>query len=58
MKLYCKRCNHSFEREKIPKLCPYCSAGGYIGKQKSSQDILNEVAEESKVIEQSKEKRR
>ena len=41
-KLQCGKCNYVFEKEKIPKKCPYCEAEGSITLYKSAQDWLDE----------------
>ena len=41
-KLQCKKCNFEFEKDAVPKKCPYCSANGSIIPYKTAQDWLNE----------------
>lgn len=40
--LQCKKCEYSFETEKIPTRCPYCSEQGSIAPYKTAQDFLDE----------------
>ncbi|NQV09195.1 hypothetical protein HQ529_05065 [Candidatus Woesearchaeota archaeon] len=47
MNLVCAKCNYKFEKDKTPKLCPYCGKEGSMGKTKSAQDFLNESLMES-----------
>jgi len=46
LKLYCKRCNYRFEKEKTVPKCPYCAADNTVQEQLTTQDILNELAAE------------
>ena len=41
-KLQCKKCNYAFDKDEIPKRCPYCSAKGSIIPYKTAQDWLND----------------
>ena len=41
-KLQCKQCNYEFDKEKIPKSCPYCGTKKAIIPYKTAQDWLNE----------------
>ncbi|HLC96290.1 MAG TPA: hypothetical protein VJH97_03145 [Candidatus Nanoarchaeia archaeon] len=43
MKLQCSRCSYAFESTTLPLRCPYCGKSGTVYKQKSAQDLLNEV---------------
>ena len=53
LKLYCNKCNYKFEKEKKVSRCPYCASEDSIKKQMTAQDILNEVAAEERIIEDS-----
>ena len=39
----CEKCNYEFEKEKIPKRCPYCSAEKTIIPYKTAQDLVDET---------------
>jgi len=40
--LQCKECNYDFDKDKIPKRCPYCGKEGSLKPYKTAQDFLNE----------------
>jgi|TARA_Y100000031_G_C8162239_1_gene357597 predicted Zn-ribbon and HTH transcriptional regulator len=42
-KLQCSKCNYEFDKEKIPKRCPYCSAEDSIILYKTAQDWVDET---------------
>jgi len=44
LKLYCKKCNYQFEKEKVPFRCPYCATEGSVEKKRTAQDILDEIS--------------
>ena len=50
LKLYCIKCNYSFEKEKITSRCPYCAEDNSIKEQRSAQDIIDEVEVECRDI--------
>lgn len=41
-KLQCNQCNYEFDKEKIPKICPYCGKNSSIIPYKTAQDRLDE----------------
>jgi len=41
-KLQCGKCNYAFEKEQVPKRCPYCSEQATIIPFKTAQDWLDE----------------
>ena len=43
-RLVCDSCGYKMaEKGKIPQRCPYCSREGTMKKEKSAQDLLEEV---------------
>jgi DNA-directed RNA polymerase subunit RPC12/RpoP len=42
----CSQCNYRFdaETEKIPKRCPYCGKANCVRKEKSAEDLVDEVS--------------
>ena len=40
--LQCQKCNFEFEKDKIPKICPYCSATNSITLYKTAQKWVDE----------------
>ena len=44
MKLVCNKCGYRFESERVPEVCPYCGERGAITREKSAQEIIDEVA--------------
>ncbi len=45
----CKRCRYNFELhvDRIPKFCPYCGTENSVEKEKSAEEILDLVGENS-----------
>ena len=43
-KLVCEACGYKMEKEKVPFRCPYCSKEGTLVKEKSAQDLLDDVS--------------
>ena len=53
----CTKCSYKFERKVMPNRCPYCGVEGAIEEVKSAQHLLDELSEESEVVEQAKKER-
>ena len=48
-KYQCENCNYIFELKegkRLPKKCPYCSKESSMGKIKTAQQLIDEVAKE------------
>lgn len=54
---HCTKCAYKFERKVMPTRCPYCGVEGTIEHVKSAQSLLDELTEETEVIEQSRKER-
>ncbi len=44
---YCEKCGYKMEKEAPPHRCPYCSREGTLKKEKTAQELLDEVANNS-----------
>ncbi len=40
--LQCQKCNYEFDKDKLPKKCPYCSAENSITEYKTAQKWIDE----------------
>jgi DNA-directed RNA polymerase subunit RPC12/RpoP len=41
--LQCTKCSHSFEKDKVPLVCPYCGAKDSVKRVPSACQILSDV---------------
>ncbi|NOZ80914.1 MAG: hypothetical protein GXP63_04535 [DPANN group archaeon] len=46
-KFVCKGCGYKVDKEKAPARCSYCGKDGSLIREKSAQDILDEVSKNS-----------
>ncbi len=56
-KYNCRKCSYKFEKKDMPNKCPYCSTDNTVEEVKSAQNILDEISEETEIIEQSRKER-
>jgi Zn finger protein HypA/HybF involved in hydrogenase expression len=46
--LQCTRCSHTFEKDKIPLVCPYCGAKDSVRRIPSAGQLLSDVHNEER----------
>ena len=44
--LQCEKCSHTFEKDRIPLLCPFCGGKGTVKPVPSANQILSDVSRE------------
>ncbi len=43
MRLVCSECGYTFDSKKMVDVCPYCGAKHTLHREKTAEDLLNEV---------------
>ncbi len=46
--LQCTKCSHSFEKDRIPLVCPFCGSKGTVKQVPSADQVLWDVTCEEK----------
>jgi DNA-directed RNA polymerase subunit RPC12/RpoP len=57
--LQCTKCSHTFEKDKIPLICPYCGTKDSVKRVPSAIQILSDVdVEEQRFINRQQQQKK
>jgi len=58
MHLECGSCRYRFEKNIIPRVCPYCNKDDVVGVVQKAQDLIDEALGDQSDIETEREERK